>query len=104
METPTHKRFFSWRGFLFFLTALVTLTVLLLAEENWRGGRAWQNYKHEMEAKGDYFDMDRLISPKVPHNQNLATLAFFTTTNADAGPFTGLENQFKWPEREHLPV
>jgi hypothetical protein len=112
METPAvtpavrkgfFRRPFSWRGILFVLAALITLVTLLLAEENWRGGRAWQNYKREMEAKGESFDPARLIPPKVPDDQNLATLAFFTNEHADAGPMTGQSNQFTWPEHPHRP-
>src|SRR5271157_2193687 len=86
METHTvtpavRKGFFrhlmSWRGALFLLAALITLVALLLAEENWRGARAWQNYKREMEAKGEHFDIARLIPPKVPDDQNFAMTPYF---------------------------
>jgi hypothetical protein len=72
---PRHgffRRLFSWRGILFLLAAFITLVTLLLVEENWRGGRAWQNYKRAMEAKGESFDTARLIPPKVPEDQNFA--------------------------------
>jgi hypothetical protein len=110
METPAvtpavrkgfFRRFMSWRGVLFLLAAFITLVALLLAEENWRGGRAWQNYKREMEAKGERFDAARLIPPKVPDGQNLGMLPYFTSENADAGPMTGLTNQFSWPNLRH---
>jgi hypothetical protein len=71
------RRLFSWRGVLFLLASLITLVALLLAEENWRGGRAWQNYKREMEAKGEHFDAARLIPPKVPDDQNFAMTSYF---------------------------
>src|ERR1700722_9714892 len=95
------RRLASWRGVLFLLAALITLVALLLAEENWRGARAWQSYKREMEAKGESFDAARLIPPKVPDNQNLAMIPFFTSENGEAGPMTGQADQFKWPE--HSP-
>jgi hypothetical protein len=71
------RRLLSWRGALFLLAAFITLAALLLAEENWRGARAWQNYKREMEAKGDRFDAARLIPPKVPDDQNFAMTPYF---------------------------
>ena len=71
------RRLLSWRGALFLLASFVTLVTLLLAEENWRGGRAWQNYKREMEAKGERFDAARLIPPKVPDDQNFAMTPLF---------------------------
>ncbi len=91
----------SWRGLLFVLAAFITFVALLLAEENWRGARAWQNYKREMEAQGERFDAARLIPPKIPDDQNLAMLPYFTNENADAGPMTGLTNQFSWPNLRH---
>jgi hypothetical protein len=82
METPAvrkgfFRRLFSRRGLLFLLAAFITLIALLLAEENWRGARAWQNYKREMEAKGERFDIARLIPPKVPDDQNFAMTPYF---------------------------
>ena len=62
METPAvtpavrkgfFRRLMSWRGALFLLAAFITFAALLLAEENWRGTRAWQNYKRQMEAKAN---------------------------------------------------
>ena len=71
------RRLISWRGVLFLLAAFVTLVALLLAEENWRGARAWQNYKREMEGKGESFDAARLIPPKVPDDQNFGMTPLF---------------------------
>jgi hypothetical protein len=41
------------------------------------GTRAWQNYKRQMEAKGESFDPARLIPPKVPDDQNFAMTPYF---------------------------
>jgi hypothetical protein len=74
------RRLFSWRiarKVLFVLAALVTLGALFIAEEDWRGSRAWANYKREMEAKGERFDAARLIPPKVPDDQNFAMTPLF---------------------------
>ena len=61
----------------FALAALVTFVTLIVAEENWRGARAWQTYKRDMEAKGDRFDATRLISPRVSDNENFAMTPLF---------------------------
>ncbi len=84
MENPTPKpslrqRVYSWRTLrriVLCLIGLITLVVLLRAEENWRGRRAWLNYKHAQEAKGDRFDRERLIPTKVPDEQNFAMTPF----------------------------
>ena len=89
METPAltpparqgfFRRLFSWRTVrkvLFVLAALITLGALFVAEEDWRGSRAWPNYKRDMEAKGEHFDAARLIPPKVPDDQNFAMTPYF---------------------------
>ena len=69
---PPVRRLFSWllrRRFLV-LGCLVTLVALFYAVEDWRGRRAWQNYKREREAKGERFDWASLAPPPVPNDQN----------------------------------
>jgi hypothetical protein len=74
------RRFFGWRTariLLMLLAALITLGALFFAEEHWRCGRAWEDYKRAMEAKGERFDAARLIPPKVPEDQNFAMTPLF---------------------------
>ena len=66
---------FTWRAlrwFLASLTALMVLAVLFYIEEDWRGKRAWENYKHELETKGEKFDFASFVPPPVPDDQNFA--------------------------------
>jgi hypothetical protein len=66
---------FTWRAAKWFLRTLVVLMVLVAlfyVEENWRGKRAWENYKREWEAKGEKFDFASFIPPPVPDDQNFA--------------------------------
>ena len=80
MENPAAKpsllsRIFSWRmarRMLIGLGGLITLLALFHVEENWRGKRTWENYRHELEAKGESFDIARSIPPAVPDEQNFA--------------------------------
>ena len=61
------------RRFKWILIALVSLTVivtLFYAEEDWRGKRAWENCKRELEAKGETLDWSAYIPPPVPDDQN----------------------------------
>lgn len=58
-----------------FLMAVAGMTVLIAGfyvVENWRGKRAWENYKREWEAKGDKFDLALLAPAPVPDHQNFA--------------------------------
>src|ERR1017187_9019990 len=65
---------FSWRVMfrcLFVLACLATLTGLFYAVENWRGKRAWEKCRRELEAKGEALDWNALIPAPVPDDQNI---------------------------------
>ena len=55
------------------LAVLATLIAIFYAEEDWRGKRAWENCKRELEAKGMVLDWDKFIPPPVPDDQNFFT-------------------------------
>jgi hypothetical protein len=70
-ETPKTKS--GWRNprrVLISLAVLATLIAIFYAEEDWRGKRAWENCKRELEAKRMVLDWDRFIPPPVPDDQN----------------------------------
>jgi len=48
------------------------LIALFYAEENWRGWHAWNQFKHEWEARGEKLDYASTIPPAVPDEQNFA--------------------------------
>jgi hypothetical protein len=58
--------------FLFGVACLATLIALFYAEENWRGKRAWMQFKRACEAKGEQFDVAALVPKPVPDDQNFA--------------------------------
>ena len=65
---------FSWRvmcRWLFALACVATLTGVLYAVENWRGKRAWEKCRRELEAQGAVLDWSALIPPPVPDEQNI---------------------------------
>ena len=71
-------RVFGWlfsrrilRRLLLGFAALITFTALAYAEENWRGGRAWEAYKHAMAARGETLDWSAYIPAPVPDDQNV---------------------------------
>ncbi|PYJ84228.1 MAG: hypothetical protein DME22_13660, partial [Verrucomicrobia bacterium] len=76
---PTFGRLFGWlfsrrtiRRCLFVLACLVTLVALFYAEENWRGSRAWNKYRRELEGRGALLDYRAFIPEPVPDEQNFA--------------------------------
>src|ERR1035438_7802187 len=67
--------FFCWRHIkrsLFVLACFATLVALFYAEEDWRGWHAWNQFKHQWEAKGEKFDWQSVVPPPVPDDQNFA--------------------------------
>jgi hypothetical protein len=65
---------FAWRvarRVLVGLAIFATLIAAFYAEENWRGKRAWEKCKRELEAKGMDFNWDAFIPPPVPDEQNI---------------------------------
>ncbi|MDD5139412.1 MAG: hypothetical protein PHY43_04015 [Verrucomicrobiales bacterium] len=58
------KRKLGWRLLrwgLIGLAVLITLAAVLVTEENWRGKRAWENYKRAAEAHGERFEWSALL-------------------------------------------
>jgi len=63
----------GWRNvrrLLIGLAVLATLIAIFYTEEDWRGKRAWENCKSELEAKGIVMDWEKFIPPPVPDDQN----------------------------------
>ncbi len=82
-ERTTTRRLLRWvfrwqtvRSSLIALAWVVTLIALLYGEENWRGRRAWNKYRQELEAQGAQLDLQAFIPPPVPDEQNFAATPF----------------------------
>jgi hypothetical protein len=58
--------------FAFVLACLATVVGLFYAVENWRGHRAWNKYRRELEARGVPLDFTALWPKHVPDDQNFA--------------------------------
>jgi hypothetical protein len=71
-ETPKNKS--GWRilrRVLIGAAILATLIAIFYTEEDWRGKRAWETCKADLEAKGAVLDWDRFIPPSVPDDLNI---------------------------------
>jgi hypothetical protein len=103
-ETPKTKR--GWqilRRILIGVAIVATLISAFYAEEDWRGKRAWENYKHEWEAKGEKFDWQSFVPPSVPDDQNFFTAPIFTNMlngKIVMNPYTSAAVQMSWPEND----
>src|SRR5690348_9293937 len=58
------------RGIMMGVLALVTLTIAFYTEENWRGIRAWNKCRQQLEATGAVYDWASRIPPPVPDDEN----------------------------------
>jgi len=54
------------------IAALALLTLLFYGEEDWRGKRAWEKCKRDLETRGEVLDWNKFIPPPVPDTQNFA--------------------------------
>src|SRR5438876_102285 len=70
---------FSWRGvrrILIVLAWTVAIIALLYGEENWRGRRAWNKCRHQLETRGMQLDYRAFIPKQIPDEQNFAATPF----------------------------
>ncbi len=96
LERWFFRWFLTWRilrRVLISVGVLALLLPLFYAEENWRGRRAWENCKRELEAKGVVLDWNKFIPPSVPDDQNFfkapkMTEWFVRSTNTIYSPNT----------------
>lgn len=65
------------RAGLLLLLLLGVFLGALYPEENWRGKRAWETYRHHLVAKGVALDWHTLVPPPVSEAQDLCKSAFF---------------------------
>jgi hypothetical protein len=71
----TESRFSLWhlvRRIVFVIAALITLITLFYVMENWRGRRAWENYKAELTSRGERLNLSDYVVKPVPPDQNFA--------------------------------
>jgi hypothetical protein len=57
--------------YLFWLACVATLFALFYGVENWRGRRAWEKCRRELEAKGEVLDWNAYIPAPVSDDQNV---------------------------------
>ena len=95
-ERGWSRRVFSLRGLrvgLFLVACLATLIALFYTVENWRGKRAWNAYRSELEAKGVQMDWAAYIPSPVPDDQNLFKAPRITEWFVKASRQSSLSNE-----------
>jgi hypothetical protein len=75
------------------LLTLALLTASFYTEENWRGHRAWEKCRRELEARGERLDWAAYLPKQVPDAQN-----FFKTPLLEAVAYRGrIDENVWWP-------
>ena len=67
------RRLLIWRNVrraVIGLAVLGTLVAVFYTVENWRGGRAWEQCRRELEARGEKLDWEAFIPQPLPDDQN----------------------------------
>jgi len=83
----------------FGVVSLVTLLALFFAVENFRGKRAWENYKREAMARGQKLDLSAFIPPPVPDDQNFAMTPLLKPLfGKDPTYVEHLNKRLSWPQ------
>jgi hypothetical protein len=54
------------------LACVFGVILFFYGEEDWRGWHAWNQFKHEWNAKGEKFELNDIAPPPVPDDQNFA--------------------------------
>jgi hypothetical protein len=79
-EKPKSNGCWRWlRRGLIGIAVLITLAAVAVTEEDWRGKRAWENYRCQAEAHGERFDWLSYFSKPVPDDENFAKAPFFSS-------------------------
>jgi len=91
-KRPLIVRFFRWlfswriiRRMLVALAGLITLLALFITEENWRGKRAWENYKRAAEARGETVRPKTQLAAAVPRMRELKFIFIKSFWRLNAG-------------------
>jgi tetratricopeptide (TPR) repeat protein len=104
-EAPKTNRAWGFvRRILIAVAVLGTLVAIFFTEEDWRGKRAWESYKHEMEAKGENFDWRAFAPSAVPGDQNFFKAPIFKTLTAGGWDMTTYEWKPNTNMADHLSM
>jgi len=76
---PPLRPLFRWivRRSVFLAACLITLVALAYALENFRGKRAWDNFKREAAAQGESAEVKDVLPPSVPDDENIVATPLF---------------------------
>jgi hypothetical protein len=108
---PPLKPLMQWivRRSVFLAACLVTLVALFYAVENWRGKRAWENFKREAAARGELFEVKDIIPPPAPDGENIVATPLFRELANEFDPewrrlHTGPNGMTNWEDRLHFRI
>jgi hypothetical protein len=88
----------------FVALCLATMVALFYAVENWRGRRAWLEFKRTEEALGERFDLSAFVPPSVPADQNFFESPLWTDLRQVQTNRTGLGDNSLSGQRTILDI
>jgi len=96
-----HRRFITRA--LFVLACLVTLVAAFYLFENWRGKRAWENYRNAAEKSGLNFTISAYLPPDIPDAENYASVPFIAEFLKQPNSESPGDQPFAFPETPGYP-
>ena len=89
------KKTLIWTGIVFAILAVLVL--IFIAEENWRGRRAWETYRAAAEKRGVKLFLKDFIPPDMPDAENYAAIPLIRDLFAKPKEGETPPNPFKLP-------
>src|SRR6266446_4684551 len=99
------RRVFSRKtltGIVIGIAVLAAVIVLLIAEENWRGRRAWDAYRAEAEKRGVKLFVKDFIQPDIPDSENYAAIPIIRDCFAKQKDGESASNALLFPSAKAL--
>lgn len=81
------RTLFSWPNVIIVvIIGVVAFVALFYAEENWRGKRAWKQYRESLEARGERVDLREFVPASASSEENFADTPLIQSWFPRGGP------------------
>jgi len=97
------RRIFSLKFLVWTLVLLTALVLAFIAEENWRGKRAWEKYREAAEKRGVKLFLKDFIQPDIPDEENYAAIPVIRTLFVTPKEGKERPSPFSFPIGESQP-
>ena len=98
------RRIFSLKVFIWTAIVFTALVLIFIAVENWRGSRAWENYRAAAEKRGVKLFLKDFIQPDIPDSENYAAVPLIRDLFAKTKDGENPPRPFGLPPGEKIPT